>query len=68
MFKIFVTVEKHQRFKSFISQTTSIELEHSSSDIENSFVNNFEIADISSNCSLRSSASQHMLYVAFTLK
>jgi len=30
MFKILVTVDKHQRFKSFISQTTSIRLEHSS--------------------------------------
>jgi len=37
MFKIFVTVDKHQRFKSFISQTISIRLEHSSSNAENSF-------------------------------
>jgi len=37
MFKIFVTVDKH-RFKFFISQTTSIRLEHSSSNNENSFV------------------------------
>jgi len=28
VFKIFVTVDKHQRFKSFIIQTTSIRLEH----------------------------------------
>jgi len=26
MFKIFVTVDKHQRFKSFMRQTTSIRL------------------------------------------
>ena len=45
MFKIFVTVGKHQRFKSFIRQTTSIWLEHSSSNVENSFVRNFKIAD-----------------------
>jgi len=45
MFKIFVTVDKHQRFKSFISQTTSIRLEHSSSSAEKSFASNFKIAD-----------------------
>jgi len=44
MFKIFVTVDKHQSIKYFISQTTSIRLEHSSSNAENSFVNNFKIA------------------------
>jgi len=31
MFKIFVTVDKHQRLKSFISQMTPIRLEHFSS-------------------------------------
>jgi len=41
MFKIFVTADKHQIF----SQTTSIKLEHSSSNVESSFVNNFKIAD-----------------------
>ena len=45
MFKIFVTVDKHQRFKYFIRQTTSIRLEHLSSNAENSFVSNFKIAD-----------------------
>jgi len=45
MFKIFVTVGKHQPFKSFIRPTTSIRLEHSSSNAENSFVDNFKIAD-----------------------
>jgi len=45
MFEIFVTVDEHQRFKSFISQTTSIRFEHSSSNAENSFVNNFKIAE-----------------------
>jgi len=44
MSKIFVKVDKHERFKSFISQTTSIRLEHSSSNAENSFVSNFKIA------------------------
>jgi len=44
MFRIFVTVDKHQSFKYFIGQTTSIRLEHSSSNAENSFVNNFKIA------------------------
>jgi len=47
---MFVTVDKHQRFESFISQTTSVRLEHSSSDAETSFVSiglqycNFKIA------------------------
>ena len=45
MFKIFVTVDKDQRFKSFIRQTTSIRLEHSSSNAENSFVSNFKISE-----------------------
>jgi len=45
MFEIFVTVDKHQRFKCFIRQMTSIRLEHSSSNAENSFVSNFKIAD-----------------------
>ena len=54
MFKIFVTVDKHQRLKSFISQTTSVRLEHSSSNAENSFVSNFKIAGY-----FLSSASQH---------
>jgi len=44
MFKIFVTVDTHQRFKSFIGQTTSIRLEHSSSNAENLFVSNFKIS------------------------
>jgi len=30
MFKMFVTVHKHQHFKSFISDTTAIRLEYSS--------------------------------------
>ena len=38
MFKIFLTVDKHQRFKFFISQATPIRLEHSSSNAESSFV------------------------------
>ena len=45
IFNILVTVDKHQRFKCFINQTTSIRLEHSSSNAEDSFVNNFKIAD-----------------------
>jgi len=45
MFKIFAIVNKHQRFKSFISQTTSIRLEHSSSKAEKLFVSKFKIAD-----------------------
>jgi len=44
-FKILLTVDKHQRFKYFINQTTSIMFEHSSSNAENSFVNNFKVAD-----------------------
>jgi len=44
MFKTFVTVHTHQCFKSFISKATSIRLEHSSNNAENSFVNNFKIA------------------------
>jgi len=43
MFKIVVRVDKHQRSKSSISQTTSIRPEHSSSNAENSFVSNFKI-------------------------
>jgi len=61
MFKIFVTIDKHQRFKSFIRQTTSIKLEHSSSNAENSFDGNFKMLTSSSNCGLRSSASQHSI-------
>jgi len=34
MFKIFVTVDKHQHFKSFISDTAPIRLEHSSKNAE----------------------------------
>jgi len=57
MFKIFDTVDKHQRFKSFVRQTRSIRLEHSSSNAENAFVSN----TISSNCGLRSFASQQSI-------
>ena len=45
MIKIFVAVDKHQPFKSFIRQTTSIRFEQSSSNTENSFVSNLKIAD-----------------------
>jgi len=45
MLKIFVTVDKHQRFKSFIRQTKSIRLKHLPSNAENSFDSNFLIAD-----------------------
>jgi len=45
MFKIFVTVDKHQHLKSFVRQTTFIRLEHLSSTGENSFVSNFKLAD-----------------------
>jgi len=45
MLKIFVTVDKHQCFKSFISETTSIRLEHLPNNAENSCVSNFKIAD-----------------------
>jgi len=41
MFKLFFTVDKHRRFKSFISQTASIRLENSSSNAEKSFVSHF---------------------------
>jgi len=43
MFKMFVTVDKHHRFQSFISQATSIRLKHSSSNAENFFVSDFKI-------------------------
>jgi len=51
MFKMFVTfnklstvylVDERQRFKSFVSQTTSIRLELSSSNAEKSCVSNFK--------------------------
>jgi len=45
MVKIFVTVDKRHRFKSFISKTKSIRFEHSSCNAEISFVSNFKIAD-----------------------
>ena len=45
MVKIFVTVDKHQRFKSFLSETPSIRFEHSSIKGENLFFSNFKIAD-----------------------
>jgi len=45
MFKIFVTIDKHQSFNSFISQTTSIRYEHWSSNAKNLFISNFKISD-----------------------
>jgi len=42
---VFVTVDKDQRFKSFISQMTSIRLELSSSNADKLCVSNFQIAD-----------------------
>jgi len=60
VFKTFVTVDKHQSFKSFISQTTSIRLEHSPSNAENLLLIS-KFLTISSNCGLRSSASQHSI-------
>jgi len=45
MFKICVSVDKHQRLKAFIRQTTSFRLEHSSSNADNSFDSNFKIAE-----------------------
>jgi len=42
---MFLTVDKHQRFKSLISETTSIRPELSSSNAEKPRVNNFKIAD-----------------------
>jgi len=35
MFEIFVTVDEHQHFKSFIRQMASFKLEHSPSNAEN---------------------------------
>jgi len=40
-----VTVDEHQHFKSFVSQTTSIRLEPSSSNAEKSFLSHFKIAN-----------------------
>jgi len=46
MFNMFVvTVDEHQHFKSFVSQTTSIRLEPSSSNAEKSFLSHFKIAN-----------------------
>jgi len=42
---MFVTVDKHQHFKSFISQTTFIRLELSSSNDEKPCGGNFKIAN-----------------------
>jgi len=42
---MFVAFNKHQHFKSFNSQTTSIRVELSSSTAEKSCVSNFKIAD-----------------------
>jgi len=52
---MFVTVGTHQRFKSFISQTTSIRLQLSSSNAEKSCVSTVisKLLTISSNCWLR---------------
>jgi len=56
---MFVTVDKHQRFKSLVSQKTSIRLEHSSSNAEKSYGDirdmlvNSKLFIISSNCRLR---------------
>jgi len=38
MFKLFVTVDKHQHFKSFISDTAPIRLERSSKNAENNLL------------------------------
>ena len=42
---MFVTVDKNQQFKSFISQTASIRLEYLSSNAEEWFVSHFKIVD-----------------------
>jgi len=41
----FLLVDKHQRFTTFIRPTTSITLEHLSSNAENSFANTIKVAD-----------------------
>ena len=50
---MFVAINKHQRFKSFINQTTSIKLNYSSSNTEKSFVSNCKISDDIFQCGLR---------------
>jgi len=54
------TVDKHQRFISYIMLSTSIRREHSSSNAENSY-DNFKIDDYFFQPRLRLSASQHRI-------
>jgi len=70
MFKMCVTVAKHQHFKSFINQITSIRLEDASSNVEKSFASNFKIDNhffklgydaFSFAMAFGSSASQHSI-------
>jgi len=49
MLKMFVTVDKNQHFKFFITDTTAIRLEYSSNNAEISFVSNFKQMTVSSN-------------------
>jgi len=49
MFKMFATVDNHQCFKLFISQTTFIRLEHSSRNTEKLFASLSKLLTISSN-------------------
>jgi len=59
MFKIFVTVDKHQRFKSFIRQTTSSGLNIRPATLKIRLLVISKLLIISSNWGLRSDASQH---------
>jgi len=59
MFKIFVTVDKHQRFKSFIRQTHLSGLKIRLAMLKIRLLVISKLLTISSNCGLRSSSSQH---------
>jgi len=69
MFKMFATVDNHQCFKLFISQTTFIRLEHSSRNTEKLFASLSKLLTISSNWvtfsavwfTFKLSASQHSI-------
>jgi len=59
MFEIIVTVDKHQRFKSFIRQTRSIRLEHCPATLKIRLLLISKLLTTYSYCRLRSSARQH---------
>jgi len=68
MFKIFVAVDKHQGFKSLTVIRHLSGLNIRLATLKTRLLIISKLLTISSNCGLRSSASQHMHCAAFNLK